>query len=91
MTTTTRTVPAYRTFTTAESGAIYNLHVEQEGYVEVIFQSNTGRAYGFNSNPTFCEDLIDMISYTDLRGESLGRVIAQARKNGDLEAIAEEI
>jgi len=91
MTTTTRTAPAYRTFSTAESSAIHNLHIEQEGYVEVIFQSNHNRAYGFNASVTFCEDLIDMISYTDLRGESLGRVIAQARKNGDLEAIAEEI
>jgi hypothetical protein len=91
MTTTTATRPVFRTFTTAESSAIYNLHIEQEGYVEVIFQSNPNRAYGFNSNPTFCADLIDMISYTDLRGESLGRVIAQARKNGNLEAITEEI
>ncbi len=88
---TVTTAPAYRTFSTAESSAIYNLHIEQEGYVEVIFQSNTGRAYGFNASVTFCEDLIDIISYSDLRGESLGRVIAQARKNGDLEAIAEEI
>ncbi len=90
MTTTTRTAPAYRTFTTAESSAIYNLHIEQEGYVEVIFQSNTGRAYGFNSNPEYCARLIDAISYTDLP-YSIGKVIAEGRKNGDLEAIAEEI
>jgi len=80
-----------RTFTVAESSAIQNLHIEQEGYVEVIFQNNTNRAYGFNSNPEFCADLIDVISYTDLRGESLGRIIAQARRNGNLEPITEEI
>lgn len=88
---TTATAPVFRTFTIDESSAIYNLHIEQEGYVEVIFQSNTERAYGFNSNPEFCADLIEIISYTDLRGESLGRLIAQARRNGNLEAITEEI
>jgi hypothetical protein len=77
----------YRTFTREESSAIHNLHIEREGYVEVIFQSNVNRAYGYNSNEAFCADLIDIISYVDLRGESLGRVIATARKNGDLEVI----
>jgi hypothetical protein len=77
----------YRTFSVEESSAIYNLHIEQEGYIEVIFQSNTDRAYSFTASVTFCEDLIDILSYSDLRGESLGRVIAQARKNGDMEAI----
>jgi hypothetical protein len=91
MTTATATAPVTRTFTVAESSAIQNLHIEQEGYVEVIFQNNTNRAYGFNSNPEFCADLIDVISYTDLRGESLGRIIAQARRNGNLEPITEEI
>jgi len=77
----------YRTFDISESSAIHNLHIEQEGYVEVTFQSNTERAYGFSASVTFCADLIDILSYVDLRGESLGRVIAIARKNGDMEAI----
>ena len=77
----------YRTFDISESSAIHNLHIEREGYVEVIFQSNHNRAYGFSASVTFCEDLIDIISYIDLRGESLGRVIAIARKSGDMEAI----
>jgi hypothetical protein len=89
--TATATRPVFRTFTREESSAINNLHIEQEGYVEVIFQNNTERAYGFTSNPEFCADLIDVISYTDLRGESLGRLIAQARKNGNLEPITEEV
>jgi hypothetical protein len=84
---TTATAPVFRTFTTAESSAIQNLHIEQEGYVEVIFQNNTNRAYGFNSNPEFCADLIEIISYTDCKGISLGRLIAQARANGNLVAI----
>jgi hypothetical protein len=84
----TATLPAFRTFTREESSAIYNLHVELEGFVEVIFQSNTERAYGFNADPTFCEDLIEAISYSDLP-ISVGRMIAQARRNGKLTAIVE--
>jgi hypothetical protein len=85
--TATASAAVYRTFSIEESSAIHNLHIEREGYVEVIFQSNHNRAYGFNASVTFCEDLIDILSYSDLRGESLGRVIAQARKNGDMEVI----
>jgi len=87
MTNATATLPVFRTFTREESSAIYNLHIEQEGYVEVIFQSNTERAYGFDSNPEFVSDLIDVISHTDCKGISLGSFIAQARKNGNLVAI----
>ena len=75
-----------RTFTREQSSAIYNLHIEREGFVEVIFQSNTDRAYGFNATPAFCERLIDAISYDDLP-YSVGKMIAEGRKNGDLTAI----
>jgi hypothetical protein len=77
----------YRTFTIEQSSAIHNLHIEEEGYVEVIFQSDTSKAYGFDSNPYFISYLIDVISYTDCKGESLGRLIAKGRKNGNLIAI----
>ena len=87
MTTATTTLPVFRTFTREESSAIHNLHIEHEGFVEVIFQSNTERAYGFDSNPEFVSDLIEIISYTDCKGISLGKLIAQARKNGNLVAI----
>lgn len=82
----TTTCPVYRTFTREESSAIYNLHIEQEGYVEVIFHSNTEKAYGFNSNPEFCVKLIDAISWVDLP-YSIGKMIAEGRKNGDLTPI----
>lgn len=75
----------YRTFALEESSAIHNLHIE-EGYVEVIFQSNTQKAYGFDSNPEFCAKLIDAISWVDLP-YSIGKMIAEGRKNGDLIAI----
>ena len=83
----TRTAaPACRTFTREESSAIHNLHIEQEGYVEVIFQTNHNRAYGFDSNPEYCAKLIDAISWSDLP-YSIGKMIAEGRKNGDLIAI----
>jgi hypothetical protein len=82
----TTATASFRTFTIEQSSAIHNLHIEQEGYVEVIFQSNTEKAYGFNSNPEFCAKLIDAISYTDLP-YSIGKMIAEGRKNGDLIAI----
>lgn len=75
----------YRTFTRAESSAIFNLHIE-DGYVEVIFQSNIDKAYEFKSNTEFCIRLVDAISYTDLP-YSIGKMIAEGRKNGDMEAI----
>jgi hypothetical protein len=80
--TTTATAPAYRTFTRQQSSAIHTLHIE-ETYVEVIFQSNTDRAYGFDSNPEFTSKLIDAISWVDLP-YSIGRMIDQGRKSGDL-------
>lgn len=84
--TATATAPAFRTFTREQSSAIYNLHVERGGFVEVIFQSNPSRAYGFTATPAFCERLIDAISYSDLP-YSIGKMIAEGRKNGNLTPI----
>ena len=77
---------AFRTFTPEQSSAIYNLHVEDEGFVEVIFHSNTSKAYGFAADQQFAADLIKIMSYSDLP-VSIGRLIAQARKNGNLSPI----
>lgn len=82
----TITRPVYRTFTREESSAIHNLHIESEGFVEVIFHSNTQRAYAFNSNPEFCAKLSAAISWVDLP-YSIGKMIAEGRKNGDLTPI----
>lgn len=85
--------PVYREFTREQSSAIARLHVEQgchttgqPGFVEIVFQSSD-RAYGFDADPTFCDDLIQIISCPDLGGVSLGRLIAQARRNGNLTVI----
>ena len=75
----------YRTFTTEQSSAIFNLYIEKN-FVEVIFHSNTDRAYGFTADLEFCIRLVDAMSYTDLP-YSMGKMIAQGRKNGDLTLI----
>ena len=75
----------YRTFTTEQSSAIFNLYIEKN-FVEVIFHSNTDRSYGFNCSSEFCIWLVYSICYTDLP-YSVGKMIAQGRKNGDLTPI----
>ena len=75
----------YRTFTTEQSSAIFNLYIEKN-FVEVIFHSNTDRAYGFNCSSEFYIWLVYSISYTDLP-YSIGKMIAQGIKNGHLTPI----
>lgn len=82
----TSTAPLTRPFTAEQSSAIAN--VELDGLaVELIFQSNLERAYGFNATPAFAAKLAEVICSPDLLGLSLGRLISQARKDGSLEVI----
>jgi hypothetical protein len=80
--------PIYRTFSVDESSAIYNIEID-ENFVEIIFQSNTEKAYVFNGSNRFIAHLSEVIKSPDLLGFSLGSTIAKARKNGDLEYIEE--
>ena len=84
----------YRSFTSEQSSAIANIHlecVENAGYVEVIYHTNPNRAYGFDANQHFCTVLLNVISDPDLSpyGEkvSLGSLIAQAIKFGQMTKI----
>jgi hypothetical protein len=80
------TAPIYRTFTVDESSAIHNIEIDGD-YVEIIFQTNTERAYVFRGSSRFIAHLSAVIQSPDLLGLSLGSVIAKARKVGDLEYI----
>jgi hypothetical protein len=82
----TTTAPIFRPFTAEQSSAIANVEIDGTA-VEVIFQSNSDRAYGFEATPAFAAHLADVISSPDLLGLSLGRLISDARRNGDLQAI----
>jgi hypothetical protein len=48
-------------------------------------------AYGFDATPAFAARLTEVISSPDLLGISLGRLINDARRNGDLQQIPEVI
>ena len=78
--------PIFRTFSIDESSAIHNIEIDSN-FVEIIFQSNTERAYVFKGSSRFIAHLSEVIQSPDLLGLSLGSVIAKARKNGDLEQI----
>ena len=82
------TTPIYRTFTVDESTAIHNIEVDNN-LVEIIYQTNTSKAYGFEASDEFAEILSDLIQSPDLLGVSLGRVIYQAINNGELVALPE--
>jgi hypothetical protein len=78
--------PIFRTFTVDQSKAIHNVEIDGN-YVELIFQSNTEKAYLFKGTDSFIAHLSEMIQSPDLLGLSLGSTIAKARKNGRLEQI----
>ena len=78
--------PIYRTFTVEESSAIHNIEID-ENCVEIIFHSNTEKAYAFDATSRFAAHLTEIIKSPDLLGFSLGSVIPKARKNGDLQQI----
>jgi hypothetical protein len=78
--------PIFRTFTKDESSAIYNIEID-ENLVEIIFHSNTERAYSFEGSDRMIAHLSAMLRSPDLLGNSLGATIAKARKIGDLQII----
>ena len=85
----TVTAPIFRPFTVEQSSAIANIEIDGTA-VEVIFQ-NSNRAYGFDATPAFAARLTEVISSPDLLGISLGRLISDARRSGDLQQIPEVI
>lgn len=78
--------PIYRAFSVDQSSAIANVEIDGT-FVEIVFQSNTEKAYLFNASDRFAAHLSAVIQSPDLLGLSLGSVIAKARKNGDLNYI----
>lgn len=81
----TTTAPIFRPFTRQQSSAIARVEIDGT-FVELIFQSSD-RAYAFEATPAFAAHLGDVISSPDLLGLSLGRLISDARRCGDLQQI----
>jgi hypothetical protein len=81
------TAPICRSFTVDESSAIANVEID-DNTVEVIYHSNTERAYIHRGSSRFIAHLSAVLRSPDLLGLSLGSTIDKAKKNGDLEYIA---
>jgi hypothetical protein len=78
--------PIFRTFTKEQSKAIHNIEIDSN-FVEIVFHSNTEKAYVFKGNKYIIAHLSEMIKSPDLLGFSLGSTIAEARKVGSLEKL----
>jgi len=76
--------PIARLLTSEQSSAIAFIKIEDET-VTIAYQSNPERMYEFTSeSQTFVSQLTQIIEADDLMGMSLGGIIADARRVGDL-------
>lgn len=72
-----------RIFSTSESSAIYSLEINDDT-IDVVFQSNRSRTYRFSTTDDFRFQLIEIISDENCKGVSVGRLIHDARLDGNL-------
>jgi hypothetical protein len=76
--------PIARLLTSEQSSAIAFIKIEDET-VTIAYQSNPERMYEFTSeSQTFVSQLTQIIEADDMMGMSLGGIIADARRVGDL-------
>jgi hypothetical protein len=76
--------PIARLLTSEQSSAIAFIKIEDET-VTIAYQSNAERMYEFTSeSQTFVSQLTQIIEADDMMGMSLGGIIADARRVGDL-------
>ncbi len=80
------TAPIYRVFSVDESSAIHRIEID-ENLVEIVFHSNTEKAYCFKASVRLIPFMTEVIKSPDLLGYSLGSLIARWRKMGELEQI----
>jgi len=72
-----------REFTAEESSAIARIRVEND-QVTVSYQSNPANEYSYTADPEFLTSLLQVIDAPDLGGISLGGMVSDARRVGDL-------
>jgi len=80
------TAPIYRSFSVDESSSIANVEIDSN-FVEIVFHSNTEKAYLFKGSDRLIPYLTEVIKSPDLLGQSLGGLYHKWRKSGDLEQI----
>ncbi len=76
----------YRQFSVEESSAIYCISVLHNN-VTVAYHSNTEKQYIFRASDIFAPVIRDAIRHFNPAEISIGKLIAKARKVGDLEII----
>jgi len=79
----TVTAPIARMLTAEQSSSIAFVKVEELN-VTVAFQSNPDKLYTYTADAEFAQQLTQVLEADDLAGISLGGLIADARRVGDL-------
>ena len=72
-----------RELTAEESSAIAKIRIEGN-QVTVAYQSNPASEYTYTADPEFLTSLVEVVEATDLGGISLGGMVSDARRVGDL-------
>jgi hypothetical protein len=76
--------PIARLLTSEQSSAIAFIKIEDKT-VTIAYQSNAERMYEFTSDSeTFISQLTQIVEADDFMGMSLGGIVADARRVGDL-------
>ena len=76
----------YREFSDIESTAIHCISVLHNN-VTIAFKNNTEKQYIFRASEDFAPVIRDAIRHFNAEEISIGKLIAKARKVGDLEII----
>ena len=79
----TVTAPIARMLTAEQSSAIAFVKVEDLN-VTVAYQSNPSNLYTYTADAEFAQQLTQVLEADDLGGISLGGMISDARRVGDL-------
>lgn len=80
----TVTAPMVREFTAEQSSAIARIRIEGD-QVTVSYQSNPANEYNYTADSEFLMQLTAVVEAEDLAGISLGGMVSDARRVGDLQ------
>lgn len=79
----TVTAPVSRTLTADQSSAIAFVKVEDLN-VTIAYQSNPDKMYTYTADAEFATQLTQVLEAEDLAGISVGGMVSDARRVGDL-------
>lgn len=79
----TVTTPIVRELTAEESSAIARVRIEGD-QVTISYQSNPANEYTYTADAEFLTQLTQVVEAQDLAGISLGGMLADARRVGEI-------